>query len=80
MTCGRRSLTVSILAWVWASGAPRAEQDRRPAGRATQKGGDAPGKGSKPAAPPTMPASGKAGQPKQQYNPKELGVDKSVPW
>jgi len=80
MACMRRSLTLSILAWVCTGGALRAEQDRRPAGRVTQKGGDAPGKGSKPAAPPTMPAPEKAGQPKQQYNPKELGVDKSVPW
>lgn len=75
MACMRRSLTVSLLALACAGGAVRAEQVRQPAGHGTQKGGVTPDKGSKPPALPTKQGTGKPGQP-QQYNPKELGVDK----
>ena len=76
MTWMRRSLTVSILAFVCAGGAVRAEEDKRPAGRATQKGDAPAAKGGQPPAPPTTPDAGKPGAPKQQFNPKEISVDK----
>ncbi|MBV9833755.1 MAG: hypothetical protein JO055_05065 [Alphaproteobacteria bacterium] len=67
---------MSILALVSAHGAVRAEEDKRPTGRAAQKGDGPPGKNAAPAVPPPATGAGKAGPPKQQYNPKEVGLDK----
>ncbi len=79
MACMRRSFTVSLVALVCVGGVSRAEDNRRPAGHVTSKGGVTPDNASRPPAPPTTPGAAKAGQPKR-YNPKEVGVDKSVPW